>query len=273
MKIITNISDLRSTLNNYYNLNKKIALVPTMGSLHEGHLSLINFAQKKAEIVIVTIFINKAQFNDSNDFKLYPRNLENDINKLAKLQPDIIFAPDDSQIYDDDFAIKISVNKFNDCLCASSRLGHFDGVALIITKLFNLIKPNIAIFGEKDFQQTLIIKKLVKDLNFDIEIITMPTYREKSGLAMSSRNSRLSENGKKQASLIYNALNEIRLNPLKIEQVKMQLLNNGFTKIDYLEIRRESDLKLINNLDSNEEKRIFIAIYLEGIRLIDNLKI
>jgi pantoate--beta-alanine ligase len=273
MKIIKNIVELREVINNYYSLSKKIAFVPTMGSLHDGHLSLIKYAKESADISVVSIFVNKTQFNNSKDFQFYPRDLNNDIDKLAKLKPDIIFAPDDSEIYNDDFAIKISVNKFHDCLCGSSRIGHFDGVALIITKLFNLVKPHIAIFGEKDYQQTLIIKKLVKDLNFDINIIIQPTYRETSGLAMSSRNLRLTANGKKLASTIYKTLNEIKADPSTLEQKKLELLNMGFEKIDYLEIRDEDDLKLINNINSAQNKRIFIAIYLEGIRLIDNLKI
>jgi pantoate--beta-alanine ligase len=146
-------------------------------------------------------------------------------------------------------------------------------VAIIITKLFNLVKPNVAIFGEKDFQKLLIIKKLVKDLNFDIEIIALPTLREASGLAMSSRNSRLSIQGRIKASLIFQTLNEIRENPSLIENKKKELIGAGFEKIDYLEIRSEHDLKLIKDINSRDEKRIFIAIYLEGIRLIDNIKI
>jgi len=273
MKIIKNIEELREVINNYYSLNKIIAFVPTMGSLHDGHLSLIRYAKETADISVVSIFVNKTQFNDANDFTNYPRDLDNDIDKLSKLKPDIIFVPNDSEIYNKDFAIKISVNKFHDCLCGSSRIGHFDGVALIIIKLFNLIKPHKAIFGEKDYQQTLIIKKLVKDLNFDINIIVQPTYREPSGLAMSSRNLRLSANGKKLAFAIYKTLNEIKTDPSTLEQKKFELLDMGFEKIDYLEIRDEDDLKLINNINSAQNKRIFIAIYLEGIRLIDNLKI
>ena len=273
MRIINNIAELREAINNYYLLNKKIAFVPTMGSLHDGHLSLVKYAQNTADISVVSIFVNKTQFNNSSDFQFYPRDLNNDIDKLTKLKPDIIFVPNDSEIYNEDFAIKISVNKFHDCLCGSSRIGHFDGVALIITKLFNIVKPHMAIFGEKDYQQTLIIKKLVKDLNFDINIIVQSTFREPCGLAMSSRNLRLSENGKKQASMIYKILKEIKANPSTLEQKKLELLNMGFEKIDYLEIRSEDDLKLINNINSVEDKRIFIAIYLEGIRLIDNLKI
>ena len=160
-----------------------------------------------------------------------------------------------------------------DCLCAKDRVGHFDGVALIITKLFNIVNPHFAYFGEKDFQQLAIIKKLVKDLNFDLEIFGVETVRESSGLAMSSRNQRLSAGAKAKASMLYKILNEIKINPHIIEEKKRELLANGFEKIDYLEIRNEDNLKLNMNLFSSQKRRIFIAVYLEGVRLIDNLSL
>jgi len=273
MKIILGIAQLRKIIAEYKLDNHKISFVPTMGSLHDGHLSLVKYAIDNSDKTIVSIFVNKAQFNDENDYQLYPKDYNRDIDKLKNLNPDIVFIPDINEIYEHDFAVKISLTKYQDCLCGKSRIGHFDGVAIIITKLFNLVKPNVAIFGEKDFQQLLIIKKLVKDLNFDIEIIALPTMREASGLAMSSRNSRLSIKARIKASLIFQTLNEIRENPSLIENKKKELISAGFEKIDYLEIRSENDLKLIKDINSKDEKRIFIAIYLEGIRLIDNIKI
>jgi len=273
LKIFNKIFEIRNFVKDNKKLNKKIAFVPTMGCLHDGHLKLIKEARKNADIVIVSLFVNKAQFNDLKDYEFYPHDLENDIKMLEEANVDALFAPLASEIYDENFSFKIIPNTMNDCLCAKDRIGHFDGVALIITKLFNIVAPNYAFFGEKDFQQLAIIKKLVKDLNFDIEIFSVETVREASGLAMSSRNQRLSQSNKIKASMLYKILNEIKLNPQIIEDKKRELLENGFEKIDYLEIRNEENLKLNMNLFSSQKRRIFIAVYLEGVRLIDNLSV
>lgn len=273
LKIFKQISAIKNFVNEVKSLKQKIAFVPTMGSLHDGHLALIKKAKKNADIVIVSIFVNKAQFNDIKDYELYPQNLESDIKMLEETNVDALFCPSTAEIYDENFSFKIIPTNMVDCLCAKDRVGHFDGVALIITKLFNIINPHFAFFGEKDFQQLAIIKKLVKDLNFDIEIFGVETIREPSGLAMSSRNQRLSEYAKIKASMIYKILNEIKINPQIIEEKKRELLANGFEKIDYLEIRNEDNLKLNMNLYSSQKRRIFIAVYLEGVRLIDNLSL
>jgi pantoate--beta-alanine ligase len=273
LKIFKQISAIKKFVKEARKLNKKIAFVPTMGSLHDGHITLINNAKKNADIVIVSIFVNKAQFNDIKDYELYPQNLESDIKMLEEANVDALFCPLASEIYDENFSFKIIPTDMVDCLCAKDRVGHFDGVALIITKLFNIINPHFAYFGEKDFQQLAIIKKLVKDLNFDLEIFGVETVRESSGLAMSSRNQRLSAEAKTKASMIYKTLNEIKINPQIIEEKKQELLANGFEKIDYLEIRNEDNLKLNMNLFSSQKRRIFIAVYLGGVRLIDNLSL
>ena len=236
-------------------------------------MTLIKNAKKNADIVIVSIFVNKSQFNDIKDYELYPQNLESDIKMLEEVNVDALFCPSASEIYDENFSFKIIPSVMVDCLCAKDRVGHFDGVALIITKLFNIVNPHFAYFGEKDFQQLAIIKKLVKDLNFDVEIFGVATVRESSGLAMSSRNQRLSEAGKIKASMLYKILNEIKINPQIIEDKKRELLENGFEKIDYFEIRNEDDLRLNMNLFSAQKRRIFIAVYIEGVRLIDNLSL
>ena len=273
LKVFNKISDIRNFVNDNKKINKTIAFVPTMGSLHEGHVALIENAKKYADIVIVNIFVNKAQFNDLQDYQLYPQNLENDFKILINTSADAVFAPSNLEIYDENFSFKIVPISMVDCLCAKDRVGHFDGVALIITKLFNIINPNYAFFGEKDFQQLAIIKKLVKDLNFNVEILSVETVREPSGLALSSRNQRLSADNKIKASMIYKVLNEIKINPKIIEEKKRELLENGFEKIDYLEIRNEDNLKLNMDLISPKKRRIFIAVYLEGVRLIDNISL
>ena len=273
LKVFNKIFEIRNFVNENKKLNKTIAFVPTMGSLHEGHVALIENAKKHADIVIVNIFVNKAQFNDLKDYELYPQNLENDLKILSNTSADAVFAPSNLEIYDENFSFKIVPTAMADCLCAKDRVGHFDGVALIIAKLFNIINPNYAFFGEKDFQQLAIIKKLVKDLNFNIEILSVETVREPSGLALSSRNQRLSADNKIKASMIYKVLNEIKINPKIIEEKKRELLENGFEKIDYLEIRNEDNLKLNMDLISPKKRRIFIAVYLEGVRLIDNISL
>ena len=273
LRVFNKIFDIRNFVNDNKKLNKTIAFVPTMGSLHDGHVALIENAKKYADIVIVNIFVNKAQFNDLKDYELYPQNLENDLKILSNTSTDAVFAPSNLEIYDENFSFKIVPTSMVDCLCAKDRVGHFDGVALIIAKLFNIINPNYAFFGEKDFQQLAIIKKLVKDLNFNIEILSVETVREPSGLALSSRNQRLSADNKIKASMIYKVLNEIKINPKIIEEKKRELLENGFEKIDYLEIRNEDNLKLNMDLISPKKRRIFIAVYLEGVRLIDNISL
>ncbi len=173
MIIANNILEIRSFLKKEKNLNKKIVLVPTMGALHDGHLSLVKKAKELADIVVVSIFVNKAQFNDLKDFEKYPRQIESDLEKLKQVEVNYVFNPHDSEIFSDDFSFKIIPTNLVNCLCGSSRPGHFDGVALIVTKLFNIINPDCAIFGQKDFQQLQIVKKLVTNFNFNIEILLM----------------------------------------------------------------------------------------------------
>lgn len=296
MQISKTISEIRFHLEQERNLGKKIALIPTMGALHEGHLSLVKKGKEIAEIVVVSIFVNKAQFNDSSDYKKYPRQVDEDLEKLKKSGATHIFLPQDSEIFSDNFSFKIVPTRLTDCLCGSARPGHFDGVAMIVVKLFNIVKPDVAIFGEKDFQQLAIIKKLVEDLNFEIEIVSHETMREKSGLAMSSRNQRLSDIAKIKASELFRMLLEIKdeaknnaTNYTKIlSDKKEKLLQTGFEKIDYLEIRDETSLELfsVTHSDNNSNSsfvpnmiedaklvkyRLFVAAYLEGVRLIDNI--
>ncbi len=271
MLVFRKISEIKDFIKKQKSIGKKIAFVPTMGALHFGHLSLIEKAKQHGDVVISSIFVNRAQFNDLSDFEKYPRQEQDDLEKLKNSNIDAVFLPSHDEMFANDFSFKLIPTKLVDCLCGKARAGHFDGVALIVSKLFNIVKPDFAIFGQKDFQQLTIIKKLVSDLNFDVEIITSPTIRENSGLAMSSRNERLSANGKIKAAEIFKALNEIKKNPKNLEKIKEDLLKNGFEKIDYLEIRDVENLNLIENFQTAKQARIFIAIYLEGVRLIDNI--
>lgn len=271
MFVAKTIAEIRSDLKIQKQSEKKIALVPTMGALHEGHLSLIKKAGELAEIVVVSIFVNKAQFNDLQDYKKYPRQVEQDLELLKKSGATHVFIPQDSEIFTTDISFKILPIRLTDCLCGATRAGHFDGVALIVAKLFNIIKPDIAVFGQKDFQQLKIIEKLTEDLNFDIEIFAHETVREASGLAMSSRNQRLSSADKIKAENIFRILTEIKKDPSNLAKKRKELLEKGFKKIDYLEIRDEKNLDLVTNFNPKIPSRIFIAVYLSGVRLIDNM--
>jgi len=273
VQLFDNIKIVREFIDNKKKCHAKIGFIPTMGALHKGHLALVKKAQEENDMVIVSIFVNKAQFNDVKDYQLYPQNLERDLKMLSDLGVDAVFAPHHHEIYPNDCSFTIQPNTLLDCLCALHRRGHFEGVALVITKLFNIIQPHSAYFGEKDFQQLAIIRKLVRDLNFNIDIIACETVREASGLAMSSRNQRLSPVSLVKAGMIYKVLCDIKSNPALISQKKQELVDSGFDKIDYLEIREEENLKLNMDLNSSQKRRIFIAGYIEGVRLIDNLSI
>ena len=201
MKIIRTVTDMQG-LSDELRKDKRIAFVPTMGYLHEGHLALVRRARELADIAVVSIFVNPIQFGPSEDLARYPRDFERDRALLEKEGTDIIFYPDDGQMYTDGFTTYVDVKKLEDHLCGKTRAGHFTGVATVVTKLFNIVKPHYAVFGQKDYQQLTIIERMVKDLNMDVEIVPYPTVRERDGLAMSSRNTYLSETERKKALLI-----------------------------------------------------------------------
>jgi len=274
MLVFTTIKHLQSFLAQQ---NKTVALVPTMGALHLGHLSLIKQAKDLAEIVVVSIFVNKKQFNNSQDYQSYPKNLSADLALLQEQNIDVVFAPDDTEILpsSQDYFTILPAESLENCLCGKFRPKHFAGVCLIVAKLFNIVKPHFAIFGEKDFQQLTIIKQMVEYFNFDLKIIASPTVRNNNGLALSSRNALLSPNGLLVASNIYQALLQVKTNPAHLNDIAKNLLTKGFSQVEYLEIRDSQDLTLLNlneiSLNNQKQARIFIAVILENIRLIDNI--
>ena len=208
IKEIKKIIDLRHELTEIRKSKKKISLVPTMGNLHEGHLSLIRYAQNISDYTIVSIFVNPTQFVAGEDFDEYPRTLDSDIESISKLNVDLVFMPDTEEIYpvNDQTSIEVPVSELESIHCGKYRPGHFRGVATVVSKLFDMVKPDIAIFGEKDYQQLLIIRSLVKSLFLPIEIIGLPTVREKSGLAMSSRNNYLSQSDRQRAPMLHECI-------------------------------------------------------------------
>ena len=256
-----------------------IGLVPTMGFLHEGHFSLIRKSLKKADKTVVTIFLNPLQFGPIDDFDKYPRNENKDLKALEALGVELVFMPSVEEMYPFGSSItKISVPVISDLLEGHFRPGFFDGVATVVGKLFAQILPDYAFFGEKDFQQLLVIKQMAKDLDFSVEIINCPTIRENDGLALSSRNSYLSHEERKIAPLLYQISNNILKETLSgkpitetVKSAKIQLLKGGFTKVDYITICDSADLREIGKLEMGG--RILGAAHLGNTRLIDNIEI
>jgi len=280
MEILRTIVELREYVSSIKNSQKTIGFVPTMGFLHEGHASLIQRSKKENDITIVSIYVNPLQFNNPSDFEKYPKNEELDVLHLEKLKVDILFLPNTFEIfgYLQDNKIEMKIPNLMKNLCAPSRPGHFEGVLHIVSKLFNYTLPNRAYFGLKDYQQYLIIKELVNNLSFPIEIIGMETIREKNGLAMSSRNSRLSPEDKEDATLIYRSMSmakdyvkkkNISINVIK-EFIKEILLSSKNIKIDYLEIL--DPFTLVEKEELSGNILIGIAIFIKDVRLIDNIR-
>ena len=274
--IHSHISDLRAALQTY-RVAQRIALVPTMGNLHDGHLELVKIAKQHADIVVVSIFVNPIQFGVGEDFDSYPRTLEQDSLLLADVGCDIIFAPSVEQMYSTQPRLtNISVGKITDDLCGKSRPGHFDGVAVVVTKLFNIVQPDYAFFGQKDYQQLAVIRQLVQDLNMPLEVIGVPIVRAEDGLALSSRNGYLSKAQRAIAPTIYQQLQHAEQQLRAGERLSQVLANisNQLTQaglvVDYVEAR-QPNLQAIDQF--NQDVVLFVAAKLGATRLIDNLHI
>ena len=274
-KKIKTIVDLRDELTETRKLKKKISLVPTMGNIHEGHLSLIKNAQKLSDYVVVSIFVNPTQFVAGEDFNEYPRTLDSDIELISKLNVNLVFIPEAIELYpiNNKISTEVSIPKLESIYCGEHRPGHFRGVATIVSKLFNIVQPDIAIFGEKDYQQLLIIRSLVKNLFLPIEIISLPTVREASGLAMSSRNNYLTEPERQKAPMLYECI-KTTVNSIingvkdyeKLEkEAKLFLQEAGF-KIEYYNICGSETLGPVQG----KTLVVLAAVWLGKTRLIDN---
>lgn len=282
MFVDDSINGLRAQIRSWRDAGHTIALVPTMGNLHEGHYSLIKTAHAYADKVVVSIFVNPLQFDDQHDLAAYPRTLEDDIQKLSDTTNcDLVFAPTTDLIYPNGMQqhTRVHVPNMDDKLCGLHRPGHFDGVATIVTKLFCIVQPEVAVFGEKDYQQLLLIQKIVADLNLPIKIIGSATLREKSGLAMSSRNQRLTESEQQKAPLLYQQLQSIKQQfdqdkstiQISLEQAKLLLTEAGFV-VEYLTMLSAETLQSVEP-SVNHPLRIFAAVQLGKVRLIDNIAV
>jgi pantoate--beta-alanine ligase len=258
--------------------SRKIGFVPTMGALHEGHLSLVRRARQESDITVVSIFVNPIQFDPSEDFHKYPRNLEADTEKLRKEEVDIIFVPDISHLYPQGFSTYVEVEKVSDRLCGASRPGHFRGVATVVMKLFHIVRPAKAYFGQKDYQQTIVIKKMAKDLDMVTDIVVCPTVRERDGLAISSRNAYLKGDERKAATVIYRCLNEaadlmksgiINISHIKGIMQEMLLHEPLVSKIDYAGIYDPETLDEPPGITGTA--LLAVAVRIGDTRLIDNM--
>jgi len=257
---------------------KTVGLVPTMGALHEGHIALVKEARARCDIVVVSIFVNPEQFNEKSDLDAYPRDLTADTAMLAEYDVDHVFAPDEHEIYPDGFSTYVEVEGLSDAMEGASRPGHFRGVATVVTILFNTVRPDLAFFGQKDAQQVAVVKRLTRDLGFETEIVVVPTVREESGLALSSRNERLSQEDRAKAAVIIEALREGKLAFKRGERdaadlaeiVKKRLAEEPLATLDYVTIIDRESLQPIETIGDNETL-IALAAEVAGVRLIDNV--
>jgi len=276
--IVRTLAELRATVATWRRQGAKIAVVPTMGALHEGHLSLVRAALVQADRVIVTLFVNPKQFNSAADLAAYPRTEDSDAAKLSPLGAHMLYAPNAEEIYPDGFATNVSVSGVSDGLCGAFRPGHFDGVATVVAKLFLQTQADLAFFGEKDFQQVHVVKRMAKDLDIPIEIVPCATVRESDGLAMSSRNVRLSPADRATAPKLAQALRAAatRLHtgeagePVLRDATKA-IEASGFARVEYLELRAAADLKPLARADM--PARLLVAAWLGDVRLIDNIEV
>ncbi|KIC47866.1 pantoate--beta-alanine ligase [Tateyamaria sp. ANG-S1] len=276
--IVRTLAELRQMTRGWQRAGETIGVVPTMGALHDGHLSLVARAKEMSDRVIVTIFVNPKQFNNPEDLANYPRTEHEDARKLERFAVDAIYVPDGAQMYPDGFATTVSVDGLTNVLCGAHRPGHFDGVATIVTKLFTQTSADLAFFGEKDFQQLQVVRRLARDLDLGVKVVGCPTIREIDGLAMSSRNLLLSDQARSRAS----ALNEVMEDMVDqlgqgasmadlLPNAEARLAAAGFGDIDYLEMRTNDTFSLIER--AGTPARLFAAVYMAGVRLIDNIDV
>jgi len=277
MKIIKGIEAMQRISQRSKQQKKTIGFVPTMGALHIGHLSLIRRARRENDLCVVSIFVNPLQFGPKEDFKKYPRNMKHDALLCRREGVDAVFSPQIKGMYPQGESISVEIRELGTALCGKSRPGHFNGVATVVTKLFNIVDPDIAYFGEKDAQQALIIKRVVEDLNIPVKIRVMPTIREKDGLAVSSRNAYLRDKERENAAILYKSLRSARDAARKgerssekiIQRMKKMILQKKGVRIDYISIVDRQSLEPAKSVSKNTMAAL--AVWVGGTRLIDNI--
>ncbi len=278
MQIVRELGPLRDAIAEFRETGSSIGLVPTMGALHAGHMRLVEVARENCDHVVASIFVNPTQFGAGEDLDAYPRPEGEDQAKLEAAGVDLLWMPPVSEVYPDGFSTLVRVEKLSEGLCGANRPVHFDGVATVCTKLFNQVRPDAAYFGEKDWQQLAIIRRLSRDLDFTHEVVGVPTVREEDGLAMSSRNSYLSAGQRKTASSLPRIVNETAakiaggaaIAPVLDDGI-VALIDAGFDKVDYLSLRDADTLEIADNLSA--PARLFVAAHIGPSRLIDNIPV
>lgn len=280
MQTVQTIAQLRATVDQWRGRRERVAFVPTLGNLHDGHLQLVKRAARAADRVVVSVFVNPLQFGPREDFAAYPRTLKQDSLKLAENGVHLLFAPGVEELYPFGVAdtVRVEVPGLSDILCGTGRPGHFTGVATVLTKLFNAVRPHVAVFGEKDYQQLLVVRRLVADLCLAIEIVAVPTVRESDGLALSSRNQYLSAEERARAPALFGTLQWVAgelgagtRDHAALETQAAAMLREGGFRPDYVAIRRAADLSAPQPADAG--LIILAAAYLGRTRLIDNLAV
>lgn len=279
MLTVTTIAEVRAELGPVRRAGRCIGFVPTMGALHDGHVSLVQAARRDCAHVVVSIFVNPTQFGPGEDLANYPRTLEEDLRACEQAGTDLVFAPAASEMYRPDAVTTVRVGKLSEPLCGAFRPGHFDGVATVVAKLFNVVMPDRAYFGEKDYQQLVVIRQMVRDLDLPIEIVGCPTVREAGGLAMSSRNRYLSVEQRHQALSLYQALTEAqqavkagtRNVAMLCDMIRRRILAAGPARIDYVSIVEAASLQALETVD--RAARVCVAVRIGGCRLIDNMPV
>lgn len=280
MEVFSDISALRSFVKEKKRKGKRIGFVPTMGALHKGHLSLMEIAKKNADIVIVSIYVNPEQFGPDEDFDEYPRDLDDDLSKCRQHEVSAVFTPSDDMMYGDESYLRIEIDELHKHMDGGSRPGFFEGILLVVNKLFNIVAPDVAVFGQKDIQQFRILQQMVDEFNHDVELVMGPIARANDGLALSSRNAYLNSEERQLAPSLYRALqylekqilNGVKQPSLLLEHQKSELEEKGL-KIDYLNIFSLQSLKPVDVLIAGETYILAGAIWLGETRLIDNILI
>ncbi len=279
MRLVRTICELRKVLSEVRSEGKSIGFFPTMGALHEGHLSLMRAARKETDFLVISIFVNPNQFGPSEDFAEYPRDLEGALEEAEEVGVDLVFAPSTDEMYPAGFATYVLQERLTDRMCGLSRPGFFRGVTTVVAKLFNLVGPCVAYFGQKDYQQSVVVKQMVRDLNMEVEIRVLPTVREADGLAMSSRNKYLKPTERQEALCLYKALNEAKAlvaageskSEKIIEKMKEIVARAPSAKIDYIVVADPENLEDIETFKGRT--LVALAVWIGKTRLIDNILI
>lgn len=277
MKVVTKISEMKDAVRQEKAEGRRIGLVPTMGFLHRGHLSLVRESLRKTDCTVVSLFVNPTQFGPQEDFKEYPRDLNSDSGTLEKMGVDFLFAPDEKEMYPEGYKTYVEVKDFQDKLCGRSRPGHFRGVCTVVLKLFEIVRPDEAFFGQKDAQQALIIKRMVRDLDLDVDIGILPIVREEDGLALSSRNIYLDGDQRKAALCLFKSLGEAgrlldageRRSSVILRKMKQVVGEEPLAEVDYIEIVDLENLEPLAKIE--KEALIALAVFIGRVRLIDNM--